>query len=87
MRAGIVIAAARGSADEQAKAKVGRVEIDDVAVALGPPAGGEVVAEVAHRPPRSIEISSLSSTGRAKNSALAPASRSSSSSGTPWPVT
>jgi hypothetical protein len=36
MPAGVVIAAARGSAHEQAKAKVGRVEIDDVTVAFGP---------------------------------------------------
>ncbi|MGV9325070.1 transposase [Streptosporangium sandarakinum] len=39
-----------GSSYEQAEAEICRVEAGEVAVALGPPAGGEVVAEASHRP-------------------------------------
>src|SRR5688572_5634030 len=40
----------RSSGDEQPKAKLGGVQIDKIAVAFRPPAGGEVVPEAAHRP-------------------------------------
>src|SRR5262249_43035868 len=40
----------RGSGDKQAVAKLGRVELDEVAVAFGPPAGCEVITEAAHCP-------------------------------------
>ncbi len=40
----------RGSSYEQAEAEICRVEVGEVAVALGPPAGVEVVAEASHRP-------------------------------------
>ena len=39
-----------GSGDKQASAKLCRLEIDEVAVTFGPPAGGEVITEVAHCP-------------------------------------
>src|SRR5215472_18869115 len=39
------------SGDKQAKAKLRGVEIDDVAVAFGPPARCEVMTEAAHCPP------------------------------------
>ena len=41
-------AALAGSGDKQAAVEHGRVEIEQVAVALGPAAGCEVVAEVVH---------------------------------------
>ena len=40
----------QGSGYEQAKAELRRVEIDEVAVALGPLALVKIVAEAAHRP-------------------------------------
>src|SRR4051812_5498065 len=40
----------RGSSYEQAEAEICRVEVGEVAVALGPPAGVEVVAEASYRP-------------------------------------
>lgn len=40
----------RGSGYEQAGAEICRVEVGEVAVAYGPPAGVEVVAEASHRP-------------------------------------
>jgi len=39
-----------GSCYEQAESELGRVQVGELAVALGPPAGGEVVAEAAHCP-------------------------------------
>ncbi len=39
-----------GSGDKQAKAKLCSAEIDEVAVAFGPPAGCEVITQAAHRP-------------------------------------
>ena len=39
-----------GSGDKQASAKLCLLEIDEVAVAFGPPAGGEVITEAAHCP-------------------------------------
>ena len=39
-----------GSADQQAKAELRRIEGDEIAVALGPPARGEVIAQGAQRP-------------------------------------
>src|SRR3984885_8625550 len=39
-----------GSADEQAKAELSRLEIEEVAVTFGPPAGREVITEAAHGP-------------------------------------
>src|SRR5436190_11822161 len=39
-----------GSGDKQAKAKLCRVEIDEVAVAFGPPTRCEVITEAAHCP-------------------------------------
>src|SRR5580692_1004773 len=41
---------AAGSGDEQAKAELRGIESDEVAVAFGPPAAGQVSTEVAHRP-------------------------------------
>src|SRR6266700_7559391 len=46
--------ARRGSGDKQALAKLGRVEIDEVAVAFGPPAGCKVITEAAHCPPLGV---------------------------------
>ena len=43
-----------GSGDKQAKAELGRFEIDKVGVAFGPPAGCEVVTETAHCPPLGV---------------------------------
>src|SRR5688500_15806273 len=43
-------AAGSGSGDKQAKAKLCRLETDEVAVAFGPPTGCEVITEAAHRP-------------------------------------
>jgi hypothetical protein len=40
----------KGSGDKQALAKLGRVEIDEVAVAFGSPAGCKVITGAAHRP-------------------------------------
>ncbi len=40
-----------GSGDEQASAKLCCVEIDEVAVAFGPPTGCEVITEAVHCPP------------------------------------
>ena len=37
-----------GSGDEESKAELGRVEIEKVVVALGPPARCDVIAESAH---------------------------------------
>jgi hypothetical protein len=34
--------------DKQAKAELGRLEIDEVAIAFGPPAGCEVITQAAH---------------------------------------
>src|SRR4051812_15572039 len=42
------------SGDQQAGAELCRLEIDEVAVALGPPTGCEVIAEAAHRPPLDV---------------------------------
>jgi hypothetical protein len=42
------------SGDEQAQAKFCRVEGDEVAVEFGPPAGGKIIAEAAHRPVLSL---------------------------------
>src|SRR5260370_39601179 len=39
-----------GSSDKQAKAKVRHFEIEEVAVAFGPPTGCEVITEAAHCP-------------------------------------
>ena len=39
-----------GLGDKQAKAKLCRVEIEEVAVAFGPPTGCEVITEAAHCP-------------------------------------
>src|SRR5271165_1982258 len=41
---------AAGSANKQAKAKLCRLEIDEVAVTFGPQAGCEVITEAEHRP-------------------------------------
>jgi hypothetical protein len=45
-----VLTGGLGSGDKQAQAKLGRVEIDKVAVAFGPPAGCEVMTEAVHCP-------------------------------------
>src|SRR5438552_16312578 len=50
VRAATCTQSAAGSGDEQAKAKVCRLEIDEVAVTFGPPTGCEVVTEAAHCP-------------------------------------
>src|SRR6266705_5687063 len=42
--------AVTGSGDKQAKAKLCRLEIDEVAVTFGPPTGCEVITEAAHCP-------------------------------------
>jgi len=39
-----------GSGDKQARAKLGRVEINEVAVAFGRPARCEVITEAVHCP-------------------------------------
>ncbi len=44
------VAIGTGGQAMKAKAEVGRVETDEVTVAVGPPARGEVVAKAAHRP-------------------------------------
>src|SRR5438105_15953159 len=50
VRAAICTQSAAGSGDKQAKAKLCRREIDEVAVAFGPPTGCEVITETAHCP-------------------------------------
>src|SRR5438105_11076587 len=50
VRAATCTQSAAGSGDEQAKAKLCHLEIDEVAVTFGPPTGCEVITEAAHCP-------------------------------------
>src|SRR5712692_7580939 len=50
VRAATCTQSAAGSGDKHAKAKLCRLEIDEVAVTFGPPTGCEVITEAAHCP-------------------------------------